>query len=285
MLVGAYSSVFVAVPLAVDLKLRDPAIKAHTARVLAKRKAEGLIVDADGDPISRGSGRHREGRRPGRHRPLQPVVPGMKPGGAPKPGVKPARPGSGRPTVTDSPDATTDAAAAGVGHRRASAPAGRSTSRRRRRRPMRRPPTPALPTAPARRPRRASTGASAGATAGRQERPARPASAAADRARRLAAALGAGAARTGGRRGCGRPADPAAAGLPDARGAVPRPDAGAGRRRTGCSDVRGLATAVPTDGVDLVAGLEARGFLLAAALAMHRGTGVLADAQAGQAAR
>ncbi len=53
MIVGAYSSLFVAVPLAVDLRLRDPAIKAHTARVIAKRKSEGLIVDAVGDPISR----------------------------------------------------------------------------------------------------------------------------------------------------------------------------------------------------------------------------------------
>src|SRR6478736_8751744 len=53
MIVGAYSSVFIAVPIAVDLKLRDPAIKAHTARVTAKRAAEGLIVDADGDPIRR----------------------------------------------------------------------------------------------------------------------------------------------------------------------------------------------------------------------------------------
>ena len=53
MLVGAYSSVFIAVPVAVDLKLRDPLIKAHTARVEAKRKSEGLIVDADGDPIRR----------------------------------------------------------------------------------------------------------------------------------------------------------------------------------------------------------------------------------------
>src|SRR5664279_178692 len=53
MLIGAYSSVFLAIPVAVDLKLRDPLIKSHTARVLAKRKAEGLIVDADGDPIGR----------------------------------------------------------------------------------------------------------------------------------------------------------------------------------------------------------------------------------------
>ena len=35
MLVGAYSSVFIAVPIAVDLKLRDPLIIAHTARVTA----------------------------------------------------------------------------------------------------------------------------------------------------------------------------------------------------------------------------------------------------------
>ena len=53
MIVSGYSSVFLAVPIAVDLRVRDPAIKAHTARVLAKRKADGLIADADGDPIGR----------------------------------------------------------------------------------------------------------------------------------------------------------------------------------------------------------------------------------------
>ncbi len=56
MLVGAYSSVFIAVPVAVDLRMRDPLIKAHTARVLAKRKSDGLIVDADGDPLRRTGG-------------------------------------------------------------------------------------------------------------------------------------------------------------------------------------------------------------------------------------
>ena len=99
MIVGAYSSVFIAVPIAVDLKLRDPPIKAHTARVLAKRKAEGLIVDADGDPIRR-IGRHaarprrsvaagaaRRATRVRRRRPSN-----LKPGAAPKPGVKPVRP-------------------------------------------------------------------------------------------------------------------------------------------------------------------------------------------------
>ena len=104
MLIGAYSSVFVAVPFAVDLKLRDPAIKAHTARVLAKRKAEGLVVDADGDPIARTGGPARLAAAAA----SSPVAtatasstatstatavrPDAKPGAAPKPGVKPVRP-------------------------------------------------------------------------------------------------------------------------------------------------------------------------------------------------
>ncbi len=53
MIVGAYSSLFVAVPLSVDLRLLEPNIKAHTKRVVAKRAAEGLLVDAVGDPIGR----------------------------------------------------------------------------------------------------------------------------------------------------------------------------------------------------------------------------------------
>jgi preprotein translocase subunit SecF len=102
MLVGAYSSVFIAVPIAVDLKLRDPAIRSHTARVLAKRKAEGLIVDADGDPIARTGGAAQvrtaaEGAAA--TAPAAPatavataVRPDLKPGAAPKPGAKPVRP-------------------------------------------------------------------------------------------------------------------------------------------------------------------------------------------------
>lgn len=103
MLVGAYSSVFIAVPIAVDLKIRDPQIKAHTARVLAKRKSEGLVVDPDGDPIRRigaataaktpvaaGAG----GPAAGRAQPTLPpqVTSNLKPGAAPKPGAKPVRP-------------------------------------------------------------------------------------------------------------------------------------------------------------------------------------------------
>ncbi len=101
MLVGAYSSVFIAVPIAVDLKLRDPAIKAHTARVTAKRKAEGLIVDADGDPIRRVGGTASAGARQTARVPVAaaPVAPGqqLKPGAAPKPGVKPVRPVAPKP--------------------------------------------------------------------------------------------------------------------------------------------------------------------------------------------
>lgn len=103
MLVGAYSSVFVAVPIAVDLKLRDPAIRTHTARVLAKRKAEGLIVDADGDPIGRVGGTTGGPSSTGGDAApaaaaasgvavATAVRPDLNPGAAPKPGVKPVRP-------------------------------------------------------------------------------------------------------------------------------------------------------------------------------------------------
>lgn len=123
MIVGAYSSVFIAVPLAVDLKLRDPLIKAHTARVLAKRRGEGLLVDADGDPIGRTTPeptRRRAGsRRTGSTAlaasasgdlaevsaagpaPRTPAGPPLTPGAPPKPGAKPARPaGKGRSAGT-----------------------------------------------------------------------------------------------------------------------------------------------------------------------------------------
>lgn len=95
MLVGAYSSVFIAVPVAVDLKLRDPLIKAHTARVVAKRKAEGLTVDADGDPL------RRVGNAADTGRPVAAPAakPHLKVGAAPKPGVKPVRP-SAKPAAS-----------------------------------------------------------------------------------------------------------------------------------------------------------------------------------------
>ncbi len=101
MMVGAYSSVFIAVPIAVDLKIRDPLIKAHTARVVAKRKTEGLIVDADGDPIRR-IGNAADTAQRATAGTAVPVaasaaatagpVSTLKPGAAPKPGAKPVRP-------------------------------------------------------------------------------------------------------------------------------------------------------------------------------------------------
>jgi preprotein translocase subunit SecF len=91
MLVSGYSSVFLAVPVAVDLRERDPIIVAHTARVAAKRKADGILVDADGDPI---------GRVPGASKPLsspdqEPV--GTAPSTKPRAGVRPSGK-AGRPT-------------------------------------------------------------------------------------------------------------------------------------------------------------------------------------------
>ncbi len=103
MLVGAYSSIFVAVPIAVDLKIRETTIKSHTARVLAKRRSDGVIVDADGDPVG-----HK--RSPGVARPpaspaaVAPSISGLKAGAAPRPGVKPQRPG--RPATLTPPAPT-----------------------------------------------------------------------------------------------------------------------------------------------------------------------------------
>jgi preprotein translocase subunit SecF len=102
MLVGAYSSVFIAVPLAVDLKIRDPVIRAHTNRVLAKRKSDGLVVDADGDPI--GWLPDAEGLRRAqavaaarseaatREAAVAAGTTTLAPGAAPRPGAKPVRP-------------------------------------------------------------------------------------------------------------------------------------------------------------------------------------------------
>ena len=88
MLLGAYSSVFVAVPLAVELKIREPTIKAHMAKVAAKRRADGVLVDADGDPV---------GRKGVMAAPVAEVAtPTRAAAIAPRPGVKPVRPGAHR---------------------------------------------------------------------------------------------------------------------------------------------------------------------------------------------
>ncbi|MEO7126454.1 MAG: protein translocase subunit SecF [Nakamurella sp.] len=99
MIIGAYSSVFLAVPMAVDLKMREAVIKNHTRRVEAKRRAEGLIVDADGDPIGRvavtdATGAvvakpHHQAAYPGAQ--AGAASPLLKQGSGPLPGIKPVR--------------------------------------------------------------------------------------------------------------------------------------------------------------------------------------------------
>ena len=63
MLVGAYSSIFLATPLEVSLREREPRIKAHTAKVLASR-----VPGAEGDAVVAASAARAAGQlRPGAH--------------------------------------------------------------------------------------------------------------------------------------------------------------------------------------------------------------------------
>ncbi len=105
MIVSGYSSVFLAVPIAVELRLRDPLIKAHTARVAARRKNEGLIVDAVGDPTGRrGTAVAAVGTVASG--PTPPATASSAGGGdgtrtppsTPRPGVKPQRSATARPS-------------------------------------------------------------------------------------------------------------------------------------------------------------------------------------------
>jgi preprotein translocase subunit SecF len=121
MLIGAYSSVFLAVPMAVDFKMRDGKIKHHTNRVLAKRKSEGLIVDADGDPVARVAvdGASRPARKAPKNVPgtqAEPASPRLTPGSGPLPGVKPVRPG-GKPVGSAAPRGKAPAGARPAGKR------------------------------------------------------------------------------------------------------------------------------------------------------------------------
>ncbi len=49
MAAGTYSSICIATPLAVQLKDRDPAVKAHTARVLSRRGPDPATAPVDGE--------------------------------------------------------------------------------------------------------------------------------------------------------------------------------------------------------------------------------------------
>jgi preprotein translocase subunit SecF len=50
MAAGTYSSIFIATPIAVQLKEREPTIKAHTARVLSKRGPEPAVASSGDEP-------------------------------------------------------------------------------------------------------------------------------------------------------------------------------------------------------------------------------------------
>ncbi|MFJ3924373.1 protein translocase subunit SecF [Streptomyces sp. NPDC090022] len=67
---GAYSSIFIATPLVVDLKEREPAMKALTKRVLAKRAATSAkgTDDADAADAPEVVAQSRSGRASGRRR-------------------------------------------------------------------------------------------------------------------------------------------------------------------------------------------------------------------------
>ena len=79
MAAGTYSSICIATPLAVQLRERDPAVKAHTKRVLARRAKDAQVAAEhaaadDADPVAageqgaavRGPGERRQPSRPPR---------------------------------------------------------------------------------------------------------------------------------------------------------------------------------------------------------------------------
>jgi preprotein translocase subunit SecF len=79
--VGAYSSLFLATPIVVDLKEREPAMRALTKRVMAKRAAAAKL----GEPALAAA------------TPVNQTAPRGAPAPAPKPGVRPARKPRKRP--------------------------------------------------------------------------------------------------------------------------------------------------------------------------------------------
>ncbi len=64
MFVGTFSSIFIATPLEVTLREREPRIREHTAKVLAARAGR---TDEDGDVVTAGAPRAAAALRPGGH--------------------------------------------------------------------------------------------------------------------------------------------------------------------------------------------------------------------------
>ncbi|MFS0704273.1 protein translocase subunit SecF [Cellulomonas sp. 179-A 9B4 NHS] len=67
MLVGTYSSIFLATPLEVSLREREPRIREHTAKVLAQRAGTAAADGGAGEPALAGAPRATAALRPGGH--------------------------------------------------------------------------------------------------------------------------------------------------------------------------------------------------------------------------
>lgn len=67
MVVGTFSSIFIATPFEVSLREREPAVRAHTERVLAQRSGAGATETAEGEPVAAGVQRATAALRPGSH--------------------------------------------------------------------------------------------------------------------------------------------------------------------------------------------------------------------------
>lgn len=94
LLVGAYSSLFVAAPLLVDLKLADPKVRNHAAKVEAKQLADGrdgfsaAAYDAAEDEVVDSSGRDDDDASEELDKQRELTHSEFRPAAAPKPGAR-----------------------------------------------------------------------------------------------------------------------------------------------------------------------------------------------------
>ncbi|MEV0128199.1 protein translocase subunit SecF [Dactylosporangium sp. NPDC050688] len=99
--VAVYSSIFFATPVLAELKVREPRLQAHEARVanrranLAKQATQAPPVDSDGVPIGSAAGKSAERSELAGAAPRPGARPGSRPGQAKRPRAG-GRPGSGR---------------------------------------------------------------------------------------------------------------------------------------------------------------------------------------------
>lgn len=99
--VAVYSSIFFATPVLAELKVREPRLQAHEARVanrraaLSKQATQAPPVDSDGVPIGSAAGTSAERSELASAAPRPGARPGGRPGQAKRPRAG-GRPGSGR---------------------------------------------------------------------------------------------------------------------------------------------------------------------------------------------